>query len=69
MADAIINVIRVIPETGLEPTIAIALAATVVNRTTVGGVMLVLNQVYGFSGENALGAPQANAMAKVIEPR
>ena len=30
--------------------------------------MLVLNQVYGFSGENALVAPQANAMAKVIEP-
>ena len=30
--------------------------------------MLLLNQVYGFTGENALVAPQANAMAKVIEP-
>ncbi len=29
---------------------------------------MVLNQVYGFSGDNALVAPQANAMAKVIEP-
>ena len=28
----------------------------------------MLNQVYGFTGENALVAPQANAMAKVIEP-
>ena len=28
----------------------------------------MLNQVYGFSGPNALVAPQANAMAKVIEP-
>ena len=41
---------------------------TLVSAATVGGVMLVLNQVYGFSGENALVAPQANAMAKVIEP-
>ncbi len=41
---------------------------TLVSAATVGGVMLVLNQVYGFTGENALVAPQANAMAKVIEP-
>jgi len=41
---------------------------TLVSVATVGGVILVLNQVYGFSGENALVAPQANAMAKVIEP-
>ena len=33
-----------------------------------GGVILVLNDVYGFSGPDALVAPQANAMAKVIEP-
>ena len=33
-----------------------------------GGVFLVLNKVYGFSGPDALVAPQANAMAKVIEP-
>ena len=41
---------------------------TLVSAATVGGVILVLNQVYGFSGESALVAPQANAMAKVIEP-
>ncbi len=32
ITDEIIRVIRVIPETGLVPTIAIALAATVVKR-------------------------------------
>ncbi len=41
---------------------------TLVSAATVGGVILVLNKVYGFSGENALSAPQANAMASVIEP-
>ena len=41
---------------------------TLVSAATVGGVILVLNDVYGFSGPDALVAPQANAMAKVIEP-
>lgn len=43
---------------------------TLVSAATVGGVILVLNQVYGFdpADPNALVAPQANAMAKVIEP-
>jgi putative OPT family oligopeptide transporter len=41
---------------------------TLVSAATVGGVILVLNNVYGFSGQDALVAPQANAMAKVIEP-
>lgn len=41
---------------------------TLVSAATVGGVILLLNKVYGFTGENALVAPQANAMAKVIEP-
>lgn len=41
---------------------------TFVSAATVGGVIMVLNQVYGFTGDNALVAPQANAMAKVIEP-
>ena len=41
---------------------------TLVSAATVGGVILLMNQVYGFTGENALVAPQANAMAKVIEP-
>ena len=39
-----------------------------VAAATVGGVMLVLNKTYGFTGDNALVAPQANAMAAVIEP-
>ena len=39
-----------------------------VAAATVGGVMMILNQTYGFTGENALVAPQANAMAAVIEP-
>lgn len=41
---------------------------TLVSAATVGGVILVLNDVYGFTGDDALVAPQANAMAKVIEP-
>ena len=39
-----------------------------VAAATVGGVMLVLNKTYGFTGEGALVAPQANAMAAVIQP-
>ncbi len=41
---------------------------TLVSAATVGGVMLMLNKVYGFTDPNILAAPQANAMAKVIEP-
>lgn len=41
---------------------------TLVAAATVGGVMMVLNKAYGFTGENALVAPQANAMAAVIDP-
>jgi putative OPT family oligopeptide transporter len=41
---------------------------TVVSAATVGGVIIILNQTYGFKGEGALVAPQANAMAAVIEP-
>lgn len=39
-----------------------------VSAATVGGVIMILNKTYGFTGENALVAPQANAMAAVIEP-
>ena len=39
-----------------------------VAAATVCGVMLVLNKTYGFVGDNALVAPQANAMAAVIQP-
>ena len=41
---------------------------TLVAALTVSGVMLVLNKTYGFTGEGALVAPQANAMAAVIQP-
>ena len=34
----------------------------------VGLVILLLNKTYGFTGENALPAPQANAMAALIQP-
>ena len=43
--------------------VGIAVAAA-----TVGGVMLILNKTYGFTGDGALVAPQANAMAAVIQP-
>lgn len=41
---------------------------TLVSAATVAGVMIILNKTYGFVGENALVAPQANAMAAVIKP-
>ena len=41
---------------------------TLVSAITMGGVIMILNKVYGFTGENALVAPQANAMAAVVEP-
>ncbi len=41
---------------------------TLVSAATVGGVIMILNKTYGFVGDNALVAPQANAMAAVIEP-
>ena len=40
---------------------------TLVSAATVGGVILMLNKVYGF-GDNGLQAPQANAMVSVVEP-
>ncbi|MDD3907986.1 MAG: oligopeptide transporter, OPT family, partial [Bacteroidales bacterium] len=41
---------------------------TLVSAATVGGVILILNKTYGFVGDGALVAPQANAMAAVIDP-
>ena len=41
---------------------------TLLSAATVGGVMIILNKTYGFVGDNALVAPQANAMAAVIDP-
>ena len=43
-------------------------AGVAVAAATVCGVMLVLNKTFGFTGDNALVAPQANAMAAVIQP-
>ena len=40
---------------------------TLVSAATVGGVMIILNKTYGFTSGD-LAAPQANAMAAVIEP-
>ena len=40
---------------------------TLVSAATVGGVMMLLNQTYGFAN-GSLAAPQANAMAAVIDP-
>ena len=40
---------------------------TLVSAATVGGVMMLLNETYGFASD-ALAAPQANAMAAVIDP-
>ena len=39
-----------------------------VSALTVGFVIMILNETYGFVGEGALVAPQANAMAAVIQP-
>ncbi len=39
-----------------------------VSALTVGYVIMILNDTYGFTGEGALVAPQANAMAAVIQP-
>ncbi|QQS35670.1 MAG: oligopeptide transporter, OPT family [Ignavibacteriales bacterium] len=39
-----------------------------VSAATVGFVIMILNETYGFTGEGALVAPQANAMAAVIQP-
>lgn len=41
---------------------------TLVSAATVAVVIMILNETYGFTGEGALVAPQANAMAAVIEP-
>ena len=41
---------------------------TAVSAATIAGVMMILNKTYGFVGEGALVAPQANAMAAVIKP-
>jgi Predicted membrane protein len=39
-----------------------------VSAATVGGVMIILKDTYGFVGDGALVAPQANALAAVVDP-
>ncbi len=39
-----------------------------VSSASVAGVIMILNKAYGFTGPNAMVAPQANAMAAVIQP-
>jgi len=41
---------------------------TLLSAATVGGVILLLNKAYGFTDPNVMAAPQANAMAAVIDP-
>lgn len=41
---------------------------TLVSAATVGGVILLLNKAYGFTNPDVMAAPQANAMAAVIDP-
>lgn len=41
---------------------------TLISAATVGFVILILNETFGFVGKGSLVAPQANAMAAVIQP-
>ena len=41
---------------------------TLLSAATVGGVIMLLNEAYGFTDPNVMAAPQANAMAAVIDP-
>ncbi|MBP5711091.1 MAG: oligopeptide transporter, OPT family [Bacteroidales bacterium] len=47
---------------------ALKFIGTLVSALTVGGVIIILSNTYGYSGKDALVAPQANAMAAIIEP-
>ncbi|HXK74104.1 MAG TPA: oligopeptide transporter, OPT family [Bacteroidales bacterium] len=47
---------------------ALKFLGTLVSALTVGGVILILSKTYGYTGEGSLVAPQANAMAAIIEP-
>lgn len=47
---------------------ALKFLGTLVSALTVGAVIMLLSKTYGYSGEDCLVAPQANAMAAIIEP-
>jgi len=70
MAGGFITDLKIGYWTGVTPAKQEAwkFVGTVVAAATVGGVMMILNKTYGFTGEGALVAPQANAMAAVIQP-
>jgi putative OPT family oligopeptide transporter len=40
----------------------------IISAATVVWIISLLNNIYGFSGDNALPAPQANAMSAIIQP-
>lgn len=44
------------------------LVSVAISACIVVGVMILLNNVYGFTGDNAVHAPQANAMAAIVQP-
>lgn len=44
------------------------IVGTILSAVLSIGVMILLNDAYGFVGDHALNAPQANAMAAIIEP-
>ena len=47
---------------------AFKFVGTFVSALTVGAVIMLLSKTYGYTGEGALVAPQANAMAAIIQP-
>ncbi len=47
---------------------AFKFVGTLVSALTVGAVIMLLSKTYGYTGEDALVAPQANAMAAIIQP-
>jgi len=47
---------------------ALKFVGTLVSALTCGAVIMILSEAYGYTGDNALVAPQANAMAAIIKP-
>jgi putative OPT family oligopeptide transporter len=47
---------------------ALKFVGTLVSALTCGAVIMILSKAYGYTGENGLVAPQANAMAAIIKP-
>ena len=47
---------------------ALKFVGVLASALTVGVVIMILSEAYGYTGDNALVAPQANAMAAIIKP-